>query len=217
MKYLLIAFFFIILFNNCKSTEFSQKIQLEKGDLLFQDIDCGEYCESIESVTQGYRGSKFSHIAILDIVDNEYKVIEAVNEGVRVITLEKFLGRSGKVIVGRMKDEYKPLINKALRFSKSKVGSPYDDVFDIDNEKYYCSELIYFAFKSSNEGYDVFELKPMTFKAPNSQNIFPIWQKYFDIMKEKVPEGRLGLNPGSISLSDKITIVKVYKKPDGWK
>ena len=52
-----------------------------------------------------------------------------------------------KVIVGRLKPEYSNLIDDAIIFLKSKLGVPYDDLFLLNNDSYYCSELIYEAFK----------------------------------------------------------------------
>ena len=36
---------------------------LKEGDLLFQDLNCGELCDAIETVTQGVDGKDFSHCA----------------------------------------------------------------------------------------------------------------------------------------------------------
>jgi uncharacterized protein YycO len=215
--------FSILIFTACNKNLSSSKFQLKKGDLLFQDIDCGDFCESIESVTFGYRGCRFSHVAIVDIVAMDTLVIEAVGIGVHTLTIDAFLKKSKnpknepKVIVGRLKSKYWNLIPKAIVSCRNLIGKPYDDVFDIENDKYYCSELIYTGFKEANNNVPVFDLNPMTFKAPKSNKVFPIWQKYFDDLKIEVPEGKPGLNPGGISLSPKLNIVYVYGKPDGWK
>jgi len=47
----------------------------------------------------------------------------------------------------------------------------------------------------------------MTFDDPDTKTIFPIWEDYFKKLGIPVPEGKPGLNPGSISRSDKIKIV----------
>ena len=86
----------------------------------------------------------------------------------------------------------------------------------MDNNSYYCSELIYLSFKAANTNKDLFVLNPMTFKSPGSDHYFPVWKKYFDDLGVDVPEGMPGINPGGISRSEIIDIVHVYGKPDGY-
>ena len=42
-----------------------------------------------------------------------------------------------------------------------------------------------------------------------------IWKKYYSDLGVKIPQNKLGINPGSMSLSDKIEIVHKYGIPDG--
>lgn len=199
------------------------KFELKPGDMLFQDSDCGPFCESIEKVTFGYKGSKFSHVGlVISNSINELIVLEAVTAGVVETPLKDFFNRSfdeknnSKVVVGRIKPEYKNLIPKAISFAKSKKGLEYDEVFDISNNKYYCSELIYDAFKFANYNKPIFELQPMTYKDPETNELFPIWKKYFEDLNVPVPEGEPGLNPGGMSTSSYIEIVHFFGKPQGY-
>ena len=73
-------------------------------------------------------------------------------------------------------------------YVKARLGKSYDTVFDLNNDQYYCSELLYFAFKASNKGTPIFQLRPMTFKDPDTGETFPIWQKYFEDLAEPIPE-----------------------------
>ena len=84
-------------------------ISFQKGDIFFQDLDCGPPCEAIEAVTQGYNGSQLSHCAIITAVGPSYQetiLTEAIGDYVIETTLEEFLNRSDKVIVGRLKNDY---------------------------------------------------------------------------------------------------------------
>ena len=79
-----------------------------KGDLLFQDLDCGRLCDAIGKVTTGYDGAGFSHVGIAARDGTgEIVVIEAVSAGVASTPLDSFPGRSlepaakPKVAVGR--------------------------------------------------------------------------------------------------------------------
>jgi len=213
------------LFTGCIQTQ-PQEINnfiLQPGDILFQDLDCGPFCDAIEKVTRGYNGANFSHVVIVARDENaDFIVIEAVSTGVGVTPVEVFLGRSldekqrPKVVVGRLKDNYKHLISSALIEALALKGKPYDSVFDITNDSYYCSELIYEIFSRANNNMPIFKLEPMTFKDPDTGNIFPVWEEYFSKLGVSVPEGREGLNPGSISRSPALIIIDAYGTPTGW-
>ena len=149
--------------------------ELKEGDLLFQDIDCGELCDAIEEVTQGYDGCKTSHVGlVVKDSSNKLVVIEAVSKGVVLTDIASFLDRikdkdnKPKVFVGRLKKEYSYLIPSACELAQTYLGQKYDDYFLLDSEGVYCSELIYNAFKKANNDEPFFELKPMTFKSPKN-------------------------------------------------
>lgn len=214
------ALFFAIAVG-CNHAVKEQPFTLHNGDLLFQDIDCGDMCSAIETVTFGWHGAKFSHvgIAVVDSVGNVH-VLEAISKGVSLTPIDVFLKRSAdssgkpKVIVGRLLPKYENLSTKAVKRALGYWGKPYDTVFAISNDAYYCSELVYFAFLDSANA-PLFELNPMTYKDPSTKTLFPVWKSYFDAMNVAVPEGAPGLNPGGISQSDKIEMVHIYGIPQG--
>ena len=193
---------------------------LKPGDVLFQDLDCGPLCDAIESVTQGYQGAKFSHVALVSEVSSSGSVtiVEAIGGKVKETLLRDFLPRSldaegkPKVMVGRLKDE--SVAEKAVEEIKQFVGKAYDDVFDISNDSYYCSELLYFSCKS--EGEPVFRLDPMTFKKPGTFSFDPAWEEYYLDLNVSIPEGQPGLNPGGISRSGALEILYYFGRPDGF-
>lgn len=201
-----------------------QNFDLQVGDLLFQDGDCGSFCEAIEKVTFGIDGARLSHVGmVVPIGTNALAVIEAVEKGVKITPTGEFFNRSmdgkdkSKVLVGRLKKEKQPLIPKAVQFAQSKVGSAYDSGFNMLNESYYCSELIYAAFLEANGGEPVFELQKMTFKDPDTKATFPAWETYFKDLGMAIPEDEPGLNPGGMSRSPYVEIVHAYGKPTGYK
>ena len=213
-----------ILMNVNASYGQSDSFELREGDILFQDLDCGSFCNAVEKVTRGYNGSKFSHVALVVKDKNgELAVIEAISKGVCLTPLHIFLAKSKdknnnpKVMVGRLKSKYKLLIPKAIEEAYKLIGRPYDDVFCITNNDYYCSELIYAVFKTANKGKPLFYLYPMTFKDPETGKTFPAWIDYYKELNKPIPEGELGNGPGSISLSRKIQIVHLYGIPTGYK
>jgi hypothetical protein len=187
---------------------FTKAQQYQTGDLLFQNLDCGELCDAIEAVTEGYNGQKFSHIGLVYLRNDSVYIIEAIGENVHLTPIIDFLERGDNAIVhSKLKSPYTNLIPNAIQFSLKQLGRPYDDPFLYDNGKYYCSELIYDAFKFANNNKPFFELEPMTFKQPHSNDYFPVWIDYYKKLNMDIPEGKPGINPGGISRSNKIEIV----------
>lgn len=190
----------------------SHQYKPQTGDLLFMDLDCGSFCQAIKKVTYGVDGTHPSHVGVVYIKDGKTLVIEADTKGVILTPIDSFLHRSvdakgnPKVFAGRLKPEYHQEIPQAITRMLALLGKPYDFAFDIDNDCYYCSELVYKGFLD-NSGKPVFKLEPMTFNDPDTKVIFPIWDEYFKNLSIPVPEGKPGLNPGSISRSDKIEVV----------
>ena len=214
------ALFYIValLVTGC-GRDFVEKVSFrpEVGDLLFQDLDCGAFCDAIEKVTTGYKGANFTHIGIVAKNESdELVVLEAKINGVQITALNVFLNisadRNGqpKVAVGRLKEKYRHLIQPAVEEGFSLIGKDYDKVFDINNDNYYCSELIYKIFLKANNNRALFELQPMTFNDPNTGKIFGIWQDYFDKLGVAVPQGQNGINAGGISRSPIIDIIYSY-------
>ena len=208
---------------NNSNDEFSLQI----GDILFQDLDSSPLCDAIEKVTPGYNDYNFSHIGIVVelgdpncinsdyIYENDIKILEAIPEKVKTTRLDSFLNRSfdsdsmPKVIVGRLKKQYHFLIEDAVSFLKSKIGVKYDHYFIEKNNQYYCSELIHEAFSKDS----IFFQKPMTFLEPETEKIMDIWDEYYKNLNFEVPQGKIGINPGIMSISQNIEIIHHYGIP----
>ena len=203
--------------SNSQAQSYKQ-FRFQSGDLLFQDLDCGGLCDAIETVTTGVQGRHFSHIGLVYRRADSVFVIEAIGKDVHLTPLEKFLLRptdkaqQPTVVVGRLKPAYQYLNKAAVRFALQQMGTLYDDVFLYNNGKYYCSELIYDAYKEANHGRPFFSLRPMTFKDPATGNTFPVWTQYYQDLHQPIPESKPGCNPGGISTSDKISIITSFYK-----
>jgi len=205
-------FILLIILVSCSS-----KFELKEGDLLFQDLDSSLLCDAIELVTPGYNEANFSHIGLVVSINDTLKVLEAIPPKVMLTNLDDFLNRSfdkdgnPKVIVGRLKDKYLHSVEEAVSYSKSKLNIEYDEVFLMNNNSYYCSELIYEAFLNDS----IFELQPMTFLHPISNDTLQTWKDYYKEIEVEIPQNKMGINPGIMSLSNKIKMVHFYGIPDG--
>lgn len=214
-KSLRILFLWILLSSCNQEKEFFQE-----GDILFQDGDCGNFCDAIRKVTEGYGGMDFSHNGLLKKENGNWYVLEAIGKGVSKTPIEEFLYRhvdkqgKPKIMVGRLKPEFMPLIPAAIQEAEKHLGKPYDHAFDFDNDAFYCSELIHFAFKAANNGNDLFTPKPMTYNDPDTGMLFPIWESYFGKLGIPVPEGELGLNPGGMSLEPVLEVIEIQLSLD---
>jgi hypothetical protein len=186
---------------------FSQKLTLKSGDLLFQSMNCGPLCEAINEVTSGYQGRDFSHLGLVYLKNDSIYVIEAAGTEVKITPFETFKTyTTEKMFVGRLKRKYRALIPEAITFALQQIGVPYDEEYVYNNGKYYCSELLYDAFLHANKK-PFFELFPMTFKSPKSNEFFEVWAEYYKKLHMEIPEGKPGCNPGGISTSAKLKII----------
>lgn len=192
--------------NVCKAQKLTVA-DLQSGDLLFQNIDCGPLCDAIEKVTTGYKGNAFSHIGLVYTRNDSVFVIEAIGKDVHLTYITDFAARSPHpMYVAALKPAYKKLNKRAMQYALQQQGVPYDDVFLYNNAKYYCSELIYDAYKYANGNKAFFKLEPMTFKQPGTSQYFDAWISYYKGLNAVIPQGKPGINPGGISRSDKIVI-----------
>ncbi|MCX7861916.1 MAG: YiiX/YebB-like N1pC/P60 family cysteine hydrolase [Bacteroidales bacterium] len=194
------AFWFLIISTLCVS----QENRLPHGALLFQQLDCGNFCEAINRVTPSYKGIHYNHVGVVWHTDSGIYVLEAITKGVSLTPLQTFLIRTDKdkIKVGLLPKQFKLNDQELFKY----LGKPYDTVFDLNNQAYYCSELAYFLYKDK-KGKNFFTLYPMTFKDPATNEFFSIWVEYFSAMKYIIPEGKLGLNPGSMMNEKRIKII----------
>lgn len=192
----------------------AQDIKWKNGDLIFQESCTGNVGEAIKSVTTSVDKYHFTHVGIvyIDEKDSIY-VLEATIPKVALTPLSKYLHPMGencypKSVVGRIKPEFQNLIPQALNYGLTLIGKDYDYGYKLDNDKYYCSELIYEIFKHANNSKDLFSLNIMTFKSLETGKITDSWLEYFESRSLAVPEGELGINPGAMSRSDVLDIIR---------
>lgn len=211
--YILILAAALLSFGNTQAQDF----KLQNGDLIFQDSGVSNLEKSIQEVTSSLDGYQFTHVGIVYIDDRDSVfVLEATTPKLVLTPISEYLynkssnGTIPRSVVGRLKSEFQPLIPEALKIGFTHLGKVYDYGFVLNNDNYYCSELIYEILKQANKGVEVFHLAPMTFRDSKSGKTTEGWTSYFDKHQQPVPEGEPGISPGSMSLSDVVDIVYRY-------
>lgn len=178
---------------------------LKHGDLIFQELNCGNFCEAIQQVTPSFGNLHLNHVGIVVKTDSGLFVLEAISRGVVLTPLDSFLSRtpSSKMVIARAPRRFVFSLSAIDNF----LHKPYDTVFDLDNDAYYCSELAYFLYTTKKRKH-LFRLQPMTFKDPATREFHPLWVDYFQKLGQPIPEGKPGLNPGSMLQERRLRIIK---------
>ena len=85
------------------------------------------------------------------------KFIHSMAYGVDMVTLDELFQEYDTMIIVRYKHFMKNQIKKMIKYSKAQLGKPYDFNFLKDDGEFYCTELIYFAFKNAGIDLEVFD------------------------------------------------------------
>jgi len=134
---------------------------LRSGDIIFQTSRSGQ-SEAIALAT----GSPWTHVGMLFQEKNQWQVLEAVGP-VRTLPLEQWIaqGEGGRYALKRLDPAHGTLNAEALsgmRLSATEfLGRPYDDLFLWEDERIYCSELVW---KIYAQGADIRLCTPTTLR-----------------------------------------------------
>ena len=111
---------------------------IREGDVIFQTSQ-SEQSPLLQIATR----SKITHCGIIVMKNGKPYVLETLKTLV-LTPLDKFIARGvdGKYWLKRSDKE-----NIKIKY-KSYLGKPYDLAFKFDNDKFYCSELIYDIYKN---------------------------------------------------------------------
>jgi hypothetical protein len=116
-----------------------------EGDVVFQSLRGSPLKELIEGATE----SKFSHCGMVVRRDGRWMVIEAVGP-VREIALADWIAHGVKrdFAAFRLDPRYDARIPAIIAEARKFLGRPYDFRYRFDDEKIYCSELVFKAFQN---------------------------------------------------------------------
>lgn len=171
----------------------------QEGDFVFQSLVKNPLVNAIEGVSN----SPYSHCGIIINKNDKWMVLEAVGPVKETPLLSWIMqGRNFKIDAYRLKPEYRKNIPAMIKEAEKLKGRPYDIRYRMDDEKIYCSELIYKAYKNTCGE----ELGTLTKLGDLN------WQPYIKTIeyyeKGPVPKDRLMVTPVSISKSSLVEKVK---------
>ena len=118
-------------------------LQVREGDLVFHRSRSSQ-SRAVALAT----GSSYTHMGVVFLSDGQPFVLEAV-QPVKLTPLSAWIarGEGGRVVVKRLENAERVLtpevIERMHRLGSSWLGRPYDLQFRWDDERLYCSELVY--------------------------------------------------------------------------
>jgi len=130
MKKIFLLFLLILSLSAC-----TNKDDWQEGDIVFQ-ISKSKQSPFIAWATL----SPYTHCGIVVKKGKRYYVLEASNI-VKLTPVNEWSGRFGYV-------KYKRIFNHPVKVKYKKyLGKKYDLQFSFNNDKYYCSELVWIIYK----------------------------------------------------------------------
>jgi hypothetical protein len=173
----------------------------QEGDILFQSLPHSPLVSAIEGVT----GSPLSHCGVVTKSGNGWAVLEAIGP-VQETALDAWIarGRSSHFSAFRILPPYDAAISRFLLSARAYLGRPYDILYEFDDEKIYCSELVYKAFWAAT-GKPLGEAKPL-----GALN----WKPHEEFIKQttggELPLERIIITP--VALSKAPELRKIYEE-----
>ena len=125
--------------------------QFQNGDIIFQTSTSSQ-SKAIQLATH----SKYSHVGLIyfNVEKNDFFVYEAI-QPVKITPFNEWVnrGKDGRYVVKRLINAENILTEKVIHnlkiFGKIYAGKDYDSYFGWDDNKIYCSELVWKLYKNA--------------------------------------------------------------------
>lgn len=158
MKKILILAACYLLFS-CKKQQIDLLDKLHNGDIIFQ-TSTSTQSKAIQLATR----SEYSHCGIIFRDKNEWYVFEAV-QPVKKTPLNEWIdrGQKDKYVIKRLKDTTlltPKALNKMKASARAMTGKNYDLYFEWNDDRIYCSELVWKLYKDAT-GLEIGHLKQL--------------------------------------------------------
>jgi hypothetical protein len=193
----LLGLLILLLIAGCASSRPKYNPQL--GDVLFQSMRASRLGEMIEGATH----SDFSHCGIVVQRGGEWKVLEAVGP-VRETPLKQWIhqGKRDRFAAYRFKPEHQSKVPAVIAAALTMMGRPYDIQYELDDEKIYCSELIYKAYRKVT-GKPLGELQTL-----GELNWKPYVNEIEQITGGELPLKREMITPLALAEAEELSLIK---------
>ena len=178
--------------------------ELQNGDIIFQSSTSGQSL-AVQLATK----SKYSHCGLIFKKGNETYVLEAV-QPVKITPLKEWItyGDDGHYVVKRLKNDDEVLtvavIERMQAEGEKFLEKEYDLLFGWNDEKIYCSELVWKVYKrgANVEVGELQKLKEFDLSHPI------VKQKLKERYGNNIPLEETVISPGSIFDSELLETVK---------
>ncbi len=201
-KFLLVIFILFTGFQFFSQIK-SDNNEFMSGDIIFQTSESNQ-SKAIQIATK----SRYSHMGIIYLQDNEYYVFEAV-QPVKLTLLTDWIkrGENEHYVVKRLKNSKEVLTSKKLSDMKvignRFLGKNYDLYFEWSDERIYCSELVWKIYKEAL-GIEVGELETLQdFDLTNEVVTEKLRERYGN----NIPNNELVISPASMFKSKKLQTI----------
>ncbi len=176
---------------------------VDEGDLLF--VLTEDPGDPVAGATAHDGHLKTNHVGIAHYRGADLAVVEAIpSHGVTLTPVDTFMARAeGRVAVARLVDTcgVAAMVECALTY----VGRPYDELFMLDEQEVYCSELVWLSYVRP-DGNRIFNLVPMSFHNEKGE-LLPYWREHYASRGLRVPAGAPGTNPSQLSASPSLRMI----------
>lgn len=170
---------------------------VQEGDILFQPLPHGALVDAIEGVSL----SSYSHCGIVVRESGEWFVLEAIGP-VRTTRLGDWIrrGRGGSFDAYRLESALQQRVPEILKSARTYLGRPYDMHYDFDDDRIYCSELVFKAVRTAT-GVSLGKVERL-----GDLNWQP-HEAFIRSIEGYVPKTREMITPRSLSEAPELTLV----------
>ncbi len=205
MYYIRFSLFLILtILISCSS---NNKDMFKTGDIIFTVPNYTKevLSDAINEVTQTKFQTDYTHVGLVIKSENGVEVIHAApKKGVKREPLQEFTKNISRADLYRLKKRKEIDWNNVLEKGNNLIGLPYDSLFLMNGDSFYCSSFIYEILND----YNLFELEPMTFINPKTGKFHQAWIYYYERLGIEIPEGKLGCNPNGMAKSEELDFIK---------
>jgi hypothetical protein len=185
----------------------TDKDEIRNGDLIFQTSLSGQ-SKAIQLATK----SKYSHCGIIYKENGQCFVFEAV-QPVKTTPLDKWIarGKNGHYVIKRLKNADELITTEVLEKMKREgekfKGKNYDLTFEWNDDKIYCSELIWKIYQRAT-GIEIGKLEKLSDFDLTSEIVR---EKMKERYGDKIPMNEIVISPSAIFDSELLMTIKSNK------